>query len=61
MNEDTLVKDKQLRSIDYDADTGFSSVQQTYKDAHTMNPSITQEYTKQWFDKQRGQQQKACR
>eukprot|EP00972_Heterocapsa_arctica_P053612 7898323-Heterocapsa_arctica.AAC.1 len=54
-------KDKLLRSIYYDADTGFSSVQQTYTDANKMNPSITQEYTKLWFENQRGKQQTAYR
>ena len=61
MDDSPETKDKQLRGIYYDADTGFSSIQQTYKEANRQNPKITMDYVKKWFEKQKGHQLKAYR
>ena len=47
-----VAKDRILRQIYYD-ESGFGSINETYKEAKKLNPNITLEYTKQWMTKQK--------
>ena len=52
-----VAKDRILRQIYYD-ESGFGSINETYKEAKKLNPNITLEYTKQWMTKQTNRQLK---
>lgn len=51
-------KDKVIRTIYYDSDSGFGSIAQTYKDAKNVLNTITYENVKEFMEKQRIQQLK---
>ena len=54
-------KDKILRSIYYDVEDGYDTLNATYKKAHAAMPSITFDYVKQWMSKQKLRQGKQLR
>ena len=56
-----IEKDKIIRGVYYDADTGFGSVRQTYDDAHKIMNSITYAYVKDFLERQKSRQFKAYR
>ena len=45
-------KNRLLRELYYDGDTGFQSTANLYKDARAKDATITMKYVKEWLEKQ---------
>ena len=56
-----IEKDKIIRGVYYDADTGFGSINDTYQQAHKIMNSITYAYVKNFLERQKSRQFKAYR
>ena len=54
-------KDKVIRQVYYDADTGFGSIAETFKDAKKVLNSITYNDVKEFLERQKSRQTKPYR
>ena len=55
------IKDKRIRGVYYDADTGFGSINDTYQQAKKISNSITYNEVNEFLERQKSRQTKPYR